>query len=131
MKGYIGDIERLALENEHFRVVLYTATQSQLVVMSLKPGEDIGNEIHDVDQFIRCEQGTGTAILDGVEHEIKDGFAVVIPAGVKHNIINTSNDAPLKLYSLYAPPHHKDAVRHVTKQQAEADDEHFDGVVTE
>src|SRR3989344_1064837 len=98
MNGYVTNIEKLSLENENFRKVLYTAKQSQLVVMSLKPNEDIGEEIHQLDQFIRCETGTGRAILDGVTHEISDGFVVVVPAGTKHNIINISPDKPLKLY---------------------------------
>ncbi len=132
MKGYIENIEKISLENETFRTVLYTAKNSQLVVMSLEPGEDIGEEIHQLDQFIRCEAGQGKAILDDVEHEISDGFVVVVPAGVKHDIINTSLDMPLKLYTLYAPPNHRDGVVHETKEEAEADEsEHFDGVTTE
>jgi mannose-6-phosphate isomerase-like protein (cupin superfamily) len=99
--------------------------------MSLNPGEDIGEEVHeDVDQFIRCEAGTGVAMLNGEEHQIKDGFVVVIPAGVKHNVINTSPTEPMKLYTLYAPPHHKDQTIHESKADAEGDKEHFDGVVT-
>ena len=132
MKGYITNIEKLSLENEDFREVLYTAKNSQLVVMSLKPNEDIGEEVHQLDQFIRCEAGTGKAILDDVEHEISDGFVVVVPAGTKHNIINTSSEKELKLYTLYSPPNHKDGVIHVTKADAEADEcEHFDGKTTE
>jgi len=132
MKGYIINIEKLSLENENFREVLYTAKNSQLVVMSLKPNEEISAEVHQLDQFIRCEKGTGKAILDGVEHEISDGFVVVVPAGVNHNIINTSSDKPLKLYTLYSPPNHRDKVVHQTKEQAEADEkEHFDGKTTE
>ena len=131
MKGYIKNIEEASLENENFRTVLYTAKNSQLVLMSLKPGEDIGEEVHELDQFLRCESGEGRAVLDGVAHEIRDGFAVVVPAGAKHNIINTSTDKPLKLYTLYSPPNHRDGVVHKTKQQAETDDEHFDGKTTE
>ncbi len=131
MKGYIADIEKLSLENENFRKVLYTAKNSQLVVMNLKPNEDIGEEVHKLDQFIRCEAGQGKAILDDVEHEISNGIVVVVPAGTKHNIINTSPDKPLKLYTLYSPPNHKDGVVHQTKAQAETDTEHFDGVTTE
>jgi len=132
MKGYIVNIEKLSLENENFRKVLYTAKNSQLVLMSLKPNEEIGVEAHQLDQFIRCESGTGKAILDGVEHDMSDGFAVIVPVGVKHNIINTSLNEPLKLYTLYSPPNHKDGVIHSTKQQAEADGkEHFDGKTTE
>ena len=132
MKGYIVNIEKLSLENENFREVLYTAKNSQLVLMSLKPNEEIGAEVHQLDQFIRCEQGTGKAILDGVEHEISDGFVVVVPAGANHNIINTSSDKLLKLYTLYSSPNHKDGTVHATKQDAEADEsEHFDGKTTE
>ena len=131
MKGYIANIEKLSLENENFRHVLYTAKNSQLVVMSLKPGEDIGEEVHQLDQFIRCEAGVGKVILDGVENEISDGFVVVVPAGARHNIVNTSPDKPMKLYTLYAPPNHRDGVIHQTKAQAEADTEHFDGKTTE
>jgi mannose-6-phosphate isomerase-like protein (cupin superfamily) len=131
MKGYIENIEKLSLENENFRKVLYTAKNSQLVVMSLKPGEDIGEEVHQLDQFIRCESGQGKAILDGVEHPISDGSAVVVPAGARHNIINTSSDRPLKLYTLYSPPNHRDGVIHQTKAQAETGEEHFDGKTTE
>jgi len=132
MKGYIINIEEASVENENFRKVLYTAKNSQLVVMSIKPNEDIGEEIHQLDQFIRVEAGQGKAILDDVEHEIKDGFAVVVPAGAKHNIINTSSDVPLKLYTVYSPPNHRDGVIHVTKADAIADEaEHFEGVTTE
>jgi mannose-6-phosphate isomerase-like protein (cupin superfamily) len=132
MKGYVVNIEEASIENENFRKVLYTAQNSQLVVMSLKPNEDIGAEIHHLDQFIRVEAGQGHAVLDGVEHEIKDGFAVVVPAGTKHNIINTSSGAPLKLYTVYSPPNHRDGVIHKTKAEAEADEaEHFEGVTSE
>src|SRR3989338_2484812 len=126
MKGYIKNIEELSLENQNFRQVLYTAKNSQLVVMSLKPNEDIGEEVHQLDQFIRCESGNGKAILDDIAYEINDGFAVVVPAGTKHNIINTSSDKPLKLYTLYSPPNHRDGVIHKTKADAAADEEHFD-----
>lgn len=132
MKGFIDNIEKLSLENENFRKVLYTAQNSQLVLMSLKPGEEIGEEIHQLDQFIRCEAGEGKAVLDGVEHAISDGFAVVVPAGAKHNIINTSADKAMKLYTVYSPPNHKDGTVHTTKTDAEADEgEHFDGKTTE
>ena len=132
MKGYITNIEKLSLENENFREVLYTAKNSQLVLMSLKPSEEIGAEAHQLDQFIRCEQGMGKAILDGVEHSISDGLVVVVRAGTNHNIINTSFDKPLKLYTLYSPPNHKDGTVHVTKQDAQEDEsEHFDGQTTE
>lgn len=132
MKGYIINIEKTSLENENFRKVLHTAKNSQLVVMSLKPNEDIGEEVHnELDQFIRIESGAGKAVLDGIEHEISDGFAVVIPAGTKHNIINTSSDRPLKLYTIYSPPNHRDGVIHQIKEQAISDDEHFDGATSE
>ncbi|MDP3785067.1 MAG: cupin domain-containing protein, partial [bacterium] len=101
------------------------------VLMSLKPGEDIGEEIHQLDQFIRVESGEGKAVLDDVPHEISNGFVVVVPAGAKHNIINTSSDKFLKLYTLYSPPNHKDGVLHKTKAEAEADSEYFDGATTE
>jgi len=132
MKGYITNIEKLSLENEKFREVLYTAKYSQLVVMSLNPGEDIGEEVHQLDQFIRCEKGEGKAVLDGVENTISDGFVVIVPSGTKHNIINTSSVNPLKLYTLYSPPNHLDGTVHNTKADAEADEgEHFDGRTTE
>ena len=132
MKGYISNIETLSLENENFRTVLYTTKNSQLVVMSLKPNEDIGEEVHHLDQFIRCEAGEGKAVLDDVAHGIRDGFVVVVPSGTKHNIINTSSEKPLKLYTLYSPPNHKDGTVHLTKAEAEADEaEHFDGVTSE
>lgn len=131
MKGYVDNIEKAALENSHFRKVLYTAKNSQLVVMSIPPNQDIGKETHDLDQFIRCEAGVGKAVLDGVEHNITDGYAVMVPAGTRHNIANTSPDKSLKLYTLYAPPEHRDGVIHKTKAQAETDKEHFDGKTTE
>ena len=132
MKGFVVNIEKTSLENENFRKVLYTAKNSQLVVMSLKPQEDIGEETHQLDQFIRCESGQGKAILDDVEHKISDGFVVVVPAGTKHNIINVSVDKPLKLYTLYSPPNHKDGTIHPTKADALVDEsEHFDGKTTE
>ena len=131
MKGFVTKIEEDTLENHYFRKVLYTAKYSQLVVMSLEPGEDIGAEIHKLDQFIRCEQGVGTAVLDGVEHAFSSGVAVLVPAGTKHNIINTSPSQSMKLYTLYAPPNHRDGVIHKTKADAEADTEHFDGKTSE
>ncbi len=131
MKGYVANIEDLSLKNEHFREVLYTDQRVQLVVMSLKPNEDIGEEVHQLDQFIRVEKGEGKSVLDGQEHTLADGFAIVIPAGVRHNIINTSSDQPLKLYTLYAPPNHKDGTIHKTKAEAEANEEHFDGQLSE
>lgn len=130
MKGYIRNIEEETLSNENFRKVLYTGQYSQLVVMSVPPGEDIGKEVHGQDQFIRIEGGEGKAILDGVEHSLSDGMAVVVPAGSEHNIINTGSE-PLKLYSLYSPPHHADGTVHATKEEAENDDEEFLGDTTE
>jgi mannose-6-phosphate isomerase-like protein (cupin superfamily) len=107
MKGFVQDIEDLAVKNDEFRRVLYTAKHCQLVVMALKPKEEIGAEVHKLDQFFRVEEGTGEAILDGVRMTIRAGFAIVVPAGANHNIINTGN-IPLKLYTLYAPPNHRD-----------------------
>jgi len=122
MTGYVINIEKKSLQNDYFREVLFTSQHNQLVVMSLNPNEEIGMEIHEiVDQFIRIEQGEGKAILNGEEHAISDGFAIVIPAGVEHNIINTSSEKKLKLYTVYSPAHHKDKTIHKTKQEAEAD----------
>lgn len=124
MTGYLINIEEKTLQNENFREVLYTAQHSQLVLMSLNPQEEIGMEIHEiVDQFIRVEQGIGKAILNGEEHELSDGVAVVVPAGTKHNIINTSSDKKMKLYTVYSPAHHKDGTIHKTKAEADADKE--------
>lgn len=131
MQGYIGNIEQATLANEYFRKVLYTDKKAQLVVMSLQPGEEIGMEVHKIeDQFIRVEKGNGKAIVSGTESMLEDGVAVVIPAETEHNIINTSA-APMKLYTLYSPPHHKDGTIHKTKAEAEASEEHFDGETTE
>jgi len=130
MKGFVQDIESLAVKNAEFRRVLYTAKHCQLVLMSLKPKEEIGAEVHTLDQFFRVEEGTGEAILDGVRTPIRAGFAVVVPAGATHNIINTGS-AQLKLYTLYSPPNHRDGVVHHTREEAEADDEQFDGKTTE
>lgn len=137
-KGYTADIERLAAENEDFRKVLYTAQSSQLVLMSLKPKEEIGNEVHWVDQFFRFERGEGKAILNatagapGEEHAIRDGSVLIVPAGTWHNIINTSTTESLKLYTLYCPPHHRDGVIHKTKEEGEADkSDEFTGGTTE
>lgn len=131
MKGYVDNIEKQTGDNKNFRQVVYTSEFSQLVLMNLKPGEDIGEEVHeDVDQFFRIEEGAGKAILNGMEHDIKDGSAVVVPAGMRHNIMNTG-DGPLKLYTIYSPPEHQDGTVHKTKKDAEKDDEHFDGVTTE
>lgn len=130
MNGYIVNIEQETAANEDFRRVLYTAKHSQLVVMSLQAGEEIGSEVHHLDQFIRCESGQGKAILDGVEHALSDGFAIVVPAGAEHNIVNTGTEA-MKLYTVYAPPNHRDGVIHKTKTDAEKDEEEFDGTTTE
>ena len=130
MKGFVQDIEGIAIKNDRFRQVLYTGAHCQLVVMALGPKEEIGTEVHEVDQFFRVEQGTGEATLDGVRTAIGAGFAVLVPAGTKHNIVNTGT-APLKLYTLYAPPNHRDGVVHHTRGEAEADNEHFDGRTTE
>jgi mannose-6-phosphate isomerase-like protein (cupin superfamily) len=130
MKGFVQDIEGIAVKNTDFRRVLYTAKNCQLVVMALKPKEEIGEEVHKLDQFFRVEEGTGVAMLDGVQTKIKTGFAVVVPAGTNHNIINTGT-VPLKLYTIYAPPNHRDGVVHHTRLDAETNNEHFDGKTTE
>jgi mannose-6-phosphate isomerase-like protein (cupin superfamily) len=130
MKGYIADIEKETLANENFRKVLYTASYMQLVVMSIPPGEEIGEEVHGQDQFIRVEAGEGKAVLDGAEHALKDDSATVVPAGTKHNIINSGSE-PLKLYTIYATPHHEDGVVHATKADADKDHEEFLGDTTE
>ncbi|CAG1003809.1 putative monooxygenase [Anaerolineae bacterium] len=120
MAGFHTNIEKKTLDNSYFREVLYTGPNSQLVVMSLKPGEDIGMETHgDVDQFIRVEAGSGKAVLNGKEHVLEDGSAVVIPAGVEHNIVNTSRTEPMKLYSIYSPPEHPHGTVHKNKGEAE------------
>jgi mannose-6-phosphate isomerase-like protein (cupin superfamily) len=130
MKGFVNDIESLAVENAEFRRVLYTAKNCQLVLMALKPTEEIGAEVHQLDQFFRVEEGSGEAVLDGARTAIRAGFAVLVPAGTTHNIINTGS-VSLKLYTLYAPPNHRDGVVHHTGADAEADNEHFDGKTTE
>lgn len=130
MKGFVTNIEKDSIENDYFRKVLYTSKNLQLVLMSLRPMEDIGEEVHELDQFIRVEAGVGKSVLDGEERELEDGVAVVVPAGTKHNIINTSSDRPMKLYTLYSPPNHRDGVIHKTKAEAEADGEHFDGATS-
>ncbi len=131
MKGFVTNIEEATLANDDFRRVLYTARNCQLVVMSIPGGGDIGEEVHTGDQFIRVEEGTGQSILDGVERELTAGSVIVIPAGVKHNIKNLSAHDALKVYTLYAPPHHRDAVVHATKEDAEKDTEHFEGKTTD
>ncbi|OGG43678.1 cupin [Candidatus Jorgensenbacteria bacterium RIFCSPLOWO2_12_FULL_42_11] len=132
MKGYIGNIEEVAKENNNFRRTLYTGKHSQLVAMNLKPGEEIGAEVHpDTDQFFRIDAGEGKVVINGIDNAVKDGFAVVVPAGANHNVINTSPDKDLKLYTIYSPPHHRDGVVHATKAEATADDENFDGKTSE
>jgi mannose-6-phosphate isomerase-like protein (cupin superfamily) len=125
MVGYHVDIEKKTEENEYFREVLFTGPLSQLVVMSLQPGEEIGLETHgDTDQFIRVEEGHGKAILDGQEYKLEDGSAIVIPAGTEHNVINTSSKEALKLYTIYTPPEHADGTIHKTKAEADAAEHH-------
>ncbi|MDP3995976.1 MAG: cupin domain-containing protein [bacterium] len=132
MKGYITNIEKDTLGNDNFRQVLYTGKHSQLVLMALKPGEEIGEEVHEeIDQFFRFEEGKGKVVIDGAEHEVEDGFAAIVPAGARHNVINTSSDKILKLYTIYSPPEHQDGVVRATKEEAEANEEHFDGKTTE
>ncbi len=130
MHGFAQDIEALAIQNDNFRHVLYTAKHCQLVLMALQPGEEIGAEVHQLDQFFRVEAGDGEAELDGVRTRIRAGFALVVPAGTHHNIINTGK-APMKLYTLYSPPNHRDGVVHRTREDAEADNEHFEGKTSE
>lgn len=129
-KGYVANIEQETVKNTDYRRVLYTGAFSQLVVMSIEPGDEIGEEVHNgIDQFIRVEKGSGTAVLNGdQEHAIADDWAVIIPAGVRHNVINTGSET-LKLYSLYSPAEHKDGVVQATK--ADDAEVHFDGVTTE
>ena len=130
-KGYINNIEKLTLANENFRQVLYTAPHSQLVLMSLLPGEEIGLEVHsENDQFFRFEKGQGKVIVDGNEYEVSDGFAVIVPAGSEHNVINTGNER-LNLYTIYSPAHHQDGIVRKTKQEAENDAPEFDVQTTE
>lgn len=120
--GYVVNIEKEALENGNFRKVLFTAKHSQLVVMHLNPNEEIGEETHTLDQFIRVEAGSGVTIMDDIETSISDGSAIVIPAGTKHNVKNTSQTEPMKLYTIYSPPEHRDGTIHATKADAVADD---------
>ncbi len=131
-KGFVTDIENETLKNADFRRVLYTGRFSQLVLMSLAPGEEIGAEVHeDVDQFFRFEEGEGIVVIDGVEHAVKDGSAVIVPNGANHNVVNTSKTANLKLYTIYSPPEHQDKVVRKTREEAMAREEHFDGKTTE
>jgi len=132
MKGFNANIEKETLGNTNFRKVLYTGKHSQLVLMSLKPNEEIGMEVHpDNDQFFRFEKGEGKCIIDGNSYNLGDGSVIVVPAGAQHNIINTSNVNDLKLYTIYSPAHHKDGIVRVTKAEAEADGPEFDGKTTE
>ncbi len=132
MKGYVAQIEKETRKNADFRRVLYIGKHSQLVLMSLKPLEEIGAETHeDVDQFFRFERGEGKVVIDGVEHPVKDGNGIIVPAGARHNVINTSKRATLRLYTIYSPPEHKDSVVRHTKGEAMASEEHFDGQTTE
>jgi mannose-6-phosphate isomerase-like protein (cupin superfamily) len=132
MKGYKGDIEKETLTNENFRKVLYTGKHLQLVLMSLKAGEDIGEETHPgTDQFFRFESGTGTCVIDGNEYSVAEGDVIVVPAGAKHNVINTGTSAPFKMYTLYGPPNHKDGTIRATKEDAEKNAEQFDGKTSE
>ena len=131
MKGFVDDIEELTESNKDFRRVLYTGKHLQLVLMSLKPGEEIGEEVHDThDQFFRIEKGKGEVLIDGVKTKVKADFAIIVPAGARHNVINTGDKA-LRLYTLYGPPEHRDGIVRPTKAEADASEEHFDGVLTE
>lgn len=130
-KGHVVDIEDETISNDNFRKVLYTGEHTQLVLMSIKPGEDIGSEVHHgIDQFFRIEEGEGEAIISGNVYKIEDGFSIIVPAGAEHNFVNTGKN-DLKLYSLYSPPHHRDGVIHKTKADAIQDKEKFDGKTTE
>lgn len=132
MKGYQANIEKDTLKNTDFRRVLYTGKYSQLVLMSLKPGEEIGEEVHgNIDQFFRFEEGEGVVVIDHVKHVVGDGVAVIVPAGALHNVINTSKRENLKLYTIYSPPEHQDKVVRQTKADALAEPEEFDGRTTE
>ena len=126
MNGYLTNIEKLTLENEYFRQVLFTGQHAQLVLMALKPNEEIGKEVHEiVDQFFRVEAGEGKLIINGEKRTIKDGDAFIVPAGSEHNVVNISSQQPLKLYTIYSPPHHKDGVIHKTKIEAENDHDDY------
>ncbi|OGB74507.1 cupin [candidate division Kazan bacterium RBG_13_50_9] len=131
MKGYFDNIEKATVGNANFRKVLYTGKHSQLVLMTLKPGEEIGAEVHpDIDQFFRFEEGSGQLVVDDNVYEVKADDVGIVPAGAQHNVINTS-EVDLKLYTIYSPPEHKDATIHITKSEAESASEHFDGTTTE
>lgn len=129
IEGFVTDIEKDTVENDNFRKVLYTGPHSQLVLMALKAEEDIGEEVHDVDQFFRIDSGKGVVVINGKETAVKDGSAFIVPAGATHNVL--AGKEGLKLYSIYSPPHHKDKTIHKTKAEAEEKDEHFDGKTTE
>jgi len=132
MKGFIANLEKETTKNTDFRHVLYTGKYSQLVLMNLKPMEEIGEETHDdVDQFFRFEKGEGKVTIDGVEHLVKDGDGVVVPAGAKHNVANISKKEDLSLYTIYSPPEHQDGTIRHTRKEAMANEEHFDGKTTE
>jgi mannose-6-phosphate isomerase-like protein (cupin superfamily) len=132
MKGFNANIEKETLANENFRKVLYTAKHCQLVLMSLKPKEEIGMEVHtDNDQFFRFEKGEGKVFIDGNEYVVGDGSAIIVPSGAEHNVVNTSATEDLKLYTIYSPAHHQDGMVRLTKQEAEADDPEFKGKTTE
>lgn len=132
LKGFKTNIEKDSLDNNNFRKILYSSKHIQLVLMNLRPGEAIGEEIHtENDQFFRIEGGHGKCIIDGNEYEINDGDAIVIPVGSKHNIINIDKQTDLKMYTLYAPPHHKDGIVRSTKKEAEENEAEFDGKTTE
>lgn len=132
MKGFCANIEKETLENTNFRKVLYTGKNSQLVLMSLKPKEEIGMEVHEEnDQFFRFERGEGKCIINGNEYDLKDGVAIVVPSGAQHNIINVSETEDLKLYTIYSPAHHRDGIVRATKAEAESNEAEFDGKTTE
>ncbi|MCX6737935.1 MAG: cupin domain-containing protein [Candidatus Parcubacteria bacterium] len=132
MKGFNTNIEKDTIENNNFRKVLYTGKYSQLVLMSLKPKEEIGMEVHpDNDQFFRFEKGQGKCIIDGNEYELTDGAVIIVPANAQHNIINVSETEELKLYTIYSPAHHKDGIIRATKEEAESNGAEFDGITTE
>ena len=132
VKGYSAEIEKLTIENKNFRKVLYTSAHMQLVLMSLRPQEEIGEEVHrDNDQFFRFEQGNGKCIVNGTEYEVSDGDVIIVPAGARHNVINTDSESELKMYTIYTPPHHKDGIVRATKKEAETNEEEFDGTTTE
>jgi len=132
MKGYNSNIEKLTVENTDFRRVLYSGKHMQLVLMSLAPGEEIGMEGHtENDQFFRFESGTGKVVIEGNEYEVKDGDVIIVPSGAEHNVMNASQTEPLKLYTIYAPAHHKDGIVRKTRDEAMKNEADFDGVTTE